>query len=286
MSPDQYCREKLASHASSVHYSLLFSPIDRRRVATALYALRRELDEAVEQASDPTVARSAMAWWMQEVQRLFEGEPQHPVTRALAPHVSVYGLSPEPFVHALQARLRLLEPDPFDDFDALAQYCYLAAAPFDQAAAMVFGGVGPDTQAHARELALAVQMIRLVRDAGRHARRGRIVFPMQDLRDFDVKPEDLSSARYVKGFEPLASRQADRARAALRAAAAQLPGAQRRAQAPGVILGTLYETLLDELQRSEFRVLHQRIALTPIRKLLIAWRTWALGPPRGGAMAR
>ncbi len=286
MSPDQYCREKLASSASSVHYSLLFSPIERRRVATALYALRRELDQAVEQASDPTVARAGLAWWAQEIPRLFEGVPQHPVTRALAPHVPIYGLSPDPFMRSLQARLRLLEPDPFDDFDALAQYCYLAAAPFDQAAAAVFGAAGPPTQIYARELALAVQMIRMVRDAGRHARRGRIVFPMQDLRDFNVKPEDLTSARYVKGFEPLASRQADRARAVLRTAAAQLPPTQRRAQAPGVILGTLYETLLDELQRSEFRVLHQRIALTPVRKLLIAWRTWALGPPRGGSMAR
>ena len=286
MSPDQYCREKLASNASSLHYSLLFSPIERRRVATALYALRRELDEAVEQASDPTVGRSALAWWTQEMQRLFDGAPQHPVTRALAPHVPVYGLSPDPFVRSLQARLRLLEPDPFDDFDALKQYCYLAAAPFDQAAATVFGAAEPATQAYARELALAVQMIRMVRDAGRHARRGRIVFPMQDLRDFDVKPEDLSSARYVMGFEPLVSRQADRARAVLRTAATQLPAAQQRAQAPGVILGTLYEALLDELQRSEFRVLHQRIALTPIRKLLIAWRTWAFGPPRRGAMAR
>jgi len=286
MSPDQYCREKLASHASSVHCSLLFSPNEHRRVATALYALRREFDEAVAQASDSTVARSTMIWWMQEMQRLFEGTPQHPVTRALAPHLPGYGLSAEPFVHALQARLHLLEPDPFDDFDALAQYCYLAAAPFDQAAAVVFGAAGPDTQAYARELALAVQMIRMVRDAGRHARRGRVGFPMQDLRDFDVTPEDLSSARYVKGFEPLARRQADRARAALRAAGARLPASERRAQAPGVILGTLYEALLDELQRSEFRVLHQRIALTPIRKLLIAWRTWALGPPRGGAMAR
>jgi len=39
------------------------------------------------------------------------------------------------------------------------------------------------------------------------------------------------------------------------------------------------------LERAEFRVLHQRIALTPVRKLLIAWRTWMFGPPRDGALA-
>ena len=286
MSPDQYCREKFASAASSVHYSLLFAPIGPRRAATALYALRRELDEAAEHASDPAVARAGLGWWAQEIERMFEGQAQHPVARALAPHLQPYGLSIEPLAGALQARLALVEPLAFEDFDALAQYCYLAAAPFGQMAAKIFGADTAAAQTHARELALAVQLIRMMRDAGRHARKGRIVFPMQDLRDFDVKPEDLSDARYVSGFGPLASRQAQRARQALRAAATQLPAQERRPQAPAVILGALYEALLEELELGGFQVLHQRIALTPVRKLLIAWRTWVFGPPRRGSMAR
>jgi phytoene synthase len=286
MSPDQYCREKLASAASSVHYSLLFAPTEQRRAATALYALRRELDEAVEHASDPVVARASLGWWAQELQRMFEGAPQHPVTRALAPHLRPHGLSAEPLAGALGARLAMIEPLAFEDFDALSQYCYLAAAPFGQMAATIFGAGTEAAQTHAREVALAVQLIRMVRDAGRHARKGRIVFPMQDLRDFDVKPHDLAEARYAGGFEALASRQAQRARQALRSAAGGLPPRQPSPQAPAVILGALYEALLDEIELSRFRVLHQRIALTPVRKLLIAWRTRVFGPPRRGSVAQ
>jgi phytoene synthase len=285
MSPDQYCREKLAASGSSAHYSLLFLPPERRRAATALYALRRELDEAAEEASDPALARATLGWWAQEIGRLFEGTPQHPATRALAPHVPIYGLSPQPLEGLLQARVELLEPAPFADFDALAQHCYLLIGPFSQMAAGVFGSAGPATRAHARELALAVQMIRMMRDAGRYARKGRLVLPTRELQEFDVTPDDLSSARYVKGFAPLFARQAERARAALRCAAGQLPAGERRAQAPGIIQGVLYEALLDELERGGFQVLHQRVALTPVRKMLLAWRTWVFGPPRGGAMA-
>jgi len=286
MSPDQYCRQKLASIGSSAHYSLLFLPLERRRAATALYALRRELDEAAEQPSDPALARAALGWWAQEIGRLFEGSPQHPTTRALAPHVAAYGLTSDPLERLLQARVQLLEPVPFADFDAFAQHCYLLTGPFAEMAAGVFGPSGPSTRAHARELALAVQMIRMMRDAGRYARKGRVVLPAQDLQDFDVTADDLYSARYVKGFTPLLARQAARARAALHSAAEQLPAPQRRAQAPGIILGALYEALLGELERSDFRVLHQRIALTPLRKMLIAWRTWVFGPPRGRALTR
>jgi phytoene synthase len=39
-------------------------------------------------------------------------------------------------------------------------------------------------------------------------------------------------------------------------------------------MGAIYVALLDELARERFQVLHQRIALTPLRKLYIAWRTW------------
>jgi phytoene synthase len=39
--------------------------------------------------------------------------------------------------------------------------------------------------------------------------------------------------------------------------------------------------LLDEIEREGFRVLHQRVALTPLRKLWIAWRTWVFGPTFG-----
>ena len=286
MSPDQYCRDKLAARGSSAHYSLLFLPAERRRAAIALFAVRCELEEAAEQASDPAVARAALGWWAQEVVRLFDGAPEHPATRALAPHVSTYGLSPEPFERLLQARLQLLEPAPFEDFSALAQYCYLRTGPFMQMATRVFGNSRPAASPYALELAFAMETIRMMRDAGRYARKGRIVLPMQELAEFDVTPDDLCSARYVSGYAPLLSRQAGRARAALRSAAGQLPADERRAQAPVIILGVLYEALLNELERSRFRVLHERIALTPLRKMLIAWRTWMFGPPRRSALAR
>jgi phytoene synthase len=67
--------------------------------------------------------------------------------------------------------------------------------------------------------------------------------------------------------------QAERARAVYRDAINLLPAEDRRAQRTGLIMGAIYATLLDEVEREEFRVLHQRIALTPLRKLWIAWKT-------------
>jgi phytoene synthase len=63
-----------------------------------------------------------------------------------------------------------------------------------------------------------------------------------------------------------------RAREALRDALAAVPATERRAQRTLLALGALALALLEEIERDGYHVLHQRIALTPIRKLWIAWR--------------
>ena len=71
--------------------------------------------------------------------------------------------------------------------------------------------------------------------------------------------------------------QCDRARAAYRDALAALPEQDRRPQRPGLMMAAIYYALLDEIEDSQFQVLHQRISLTPVRKLWLAWRTYVTG---------
>ena len=95
MTPDEYCREKAASSGSSFYYSFLFLPPERRRAITALYAFCREVDDVVDEIEDVQLARTKLAWWRHEIANLAAGNPQHPVTRALAPAVKPYGISAE-----------------------------------------------------------------------------------------------------------------------------------------------------------------------------------------------
>src|SRR5437867_10544201 len=93
MSPDEYCQKKAAQSGSSFYYSFLFLPPERRRAITALYAFCREVDDAVDEPSEPSAAQAALAWWRGEVAQLFAGNPQHPVTRALAPAIGPFGIT-------------------------------------------------------------------------------------------------------------------------------------------------------------------------------------------------
>lgn len=275
MTPDQYCQQKAAASGSSFYYSFLFLPPERRRAITAVYAFCREVDDAVDEVTDPSVAEAKLGWWRGEVGALFGREPTHPVTRALAPFVDgPYGITRARLLAVLEGMEMDLRQNRYLDFAALRRYAHLVAGVVGEISASVFGYGDPRTVEYAGRLGLALQLINVIRDVGDDARRGRIYLPLDELQRFDVRAADLLNGRYVDGFEPLMRFQAERARATYREALALLPAADRRAQRPGLIMGAIYASLLDEIERERFRVLHQRIALTPLRKLWIAWRTW------------
>jgi phytoene synthase len=279
MTPDEYCRDRARASGSSFYYSFLFLPPARRAAITALYAYCREIDDAVDETHDAAVAGAKLDWWQTEVERLFQGAPQHPVTRALAPHLASFGITRGRMLEVLEGMRMDLLQNRFLDYPALARYCHLVAGVVGEMAAGIFGASEEATYAYARKLGLALQLVNILRDVGEDARRGRVYLPIEDLQRFGVTTADILAGRYVEGFAPLMGFQAQRARTAFAEALGVLPAADYRAQRPGLIMAAIYSSLLDELQRDRFGVLHQHVSLTPLRKFAIAWRTWVFGPP-------
>jgi phytoene synthase len=279
MTPDDYCQAKAAASGSSFYYSFLFLPPPRRRAITAMYAFCREVDDVVDETTDPAIAQTKLDWWRAEVDRLYAGQPTHPVTQALTPHVESFGIARERMQQVIDGMQMDLRQNRYLDFANLKTYCHLVAGVVGELSAGIFGNRDEPTMSYARQLGLALQMVNIIRDVGEDARRGRVYLPLDDLQAAGVKVSDVVAGHYSDGFVSVMRVQAARARSAYRAALAALPAAEQPAQRPGLIMGAIYLTLLDEIERERFRVLHQRIALTPLRKLAIASRTWLWGPP-------
>mgnify|MGYP001571822035 CR=1 FL=1 len=86
--------------------------------------------------------------------------------------------------------------------------------------------------------------------------------------------KDILEARYSDAFRELMAFQAERAEHFYEQAFAQLPAGDRKAQRPGLVMAAIYRTLLVEIADENFQVLNQRISLTPLRKLWLAWKTY------------
>jgi phytoene synthase len=277
MSPDEYCQQKTAQSGSSFYYSFLFLPPERRRAITALYAFCREVDDTVDEATDQSVARIKLAWWRNEVAQMYGGTPTHPVMLALKPHLQPYDLKQEHLQAIIDGMEMDLDQSRYLDYPNLKKYCWHVAGVVGILSASIFGVTNPQTLKYAETLGLAFQLTNIIRDVGEDARKGRIYLPISELQQFNVTAADLLNARHGEKFEALMKFQADRAQQLYDEAFALLPQEDRRAQRPGLMMSAIYRTLLDEIERDGFHVLTQKISLTPLRKLWLAWKTYVRG---------
>ena len=277
MKPEQYCQEKCAANGSSFYYSFLFLPLEHRHAIMALYAFSHEVEGVVDDCSDISIASTKLNWWRQELERVANGKPTHPVGLALKAVSGQFSLPKEQLIEIIDGMEMNLQQSRYLDFKGLSLYCYRVASVVTQLAAGIFGSTDRQTQKYAHDLGMAFQLINIIRDVGNDARRGRIYIPMDVLKQFNVPAADILNGKYSDNFTALMKFQTERAEKYYAQAFDQLPAVDRKSQRPGLIMAQIQRTLLDEIKRENYRVLHQRISLTPVRKIWIAWKTWFSG---------
>lgn len=277
MNPEQYVQQKAAASGSSFYYAFLFLSPPRRAAITAFYAFCREVDDVVDEISDTGVAHTKLAWWRGEVAQAFKGQPTHPVMQALMPHTHTYQIEPRHLLAVIEGCQMDLEQTRYLDRIGLERYCHLVAGVVGEVAARIFGQTDSATTAYAHRLGQALQWTNILRDVGEDALRGRIYLPVNELQKFDVKAHEILQRQYSERFTALMRFQAERAHGLYDEALALLPAADYRAQKPGLMMASIYRTLLREIEHDDFKVLHQRISLTPLRKFWLAWKMQALG---------
>lgn len=273
MTPDQYCQEKAAKSGSSFYYSFLFLADEKRRAIMALYAFCREVDDVVDEIHDTNVARLKLNWWREEIQRLFTGQPQHPVTLALKPHLLTFNLRQQYFNDIIDGMQMDLDYNHYQSFKDLADYCYRAASAVGLLTVEIFGYSDKQTLRYAHDLGMAFQLTNILRDVREDAQRGRIYIPADEMAQYNVQVADFLKSATPDKVKALFKFQADRAQQYYKQALEYLPDADRYQQRSGIIMKAVYESLLDEIKLDGFRVLEHRIKLTPLRKIWLAWMT-------------
>ncbi|NML31301.1 squalene/phytoene synthase family protein [Paraburkholderia antibiotica] len=283
MNFDDYCQQKAAPPGSSTYYALRQARAASQPLLTALFALRREFEETVKETSDPAVGRTKLAWWQKEIAALATGSPSHPVSKALAAYLpNVQAEYP-----ALQALLVGFEMDldqaRYLDYPNLQRYVRGVGGNFAALVSRAATNATNNGHGHATDgsapapewtapLGEALMLAQFVAETGNDARHGRIYIPIDEMQRFNVTAADLINRKYTDAFTELMRFETQRARAALQTALAAVPTNARRTQRTLLALAALSLALLDEIERDGYHVLHQRISLTPIRKLWIAWR--------------
>lgn len=176
----------------------------------AIYGFARLTDQIGDEVAGDRLA--LLDRLEEDLGRVFDGEPEHPLLRRLVPTVRACGLPREPFLRLIEANRRDQGPVAYQTFDELLGYCTLSANPVGELVLHVFGAASPDRVELSNSVCTGLQLVEHWQDVAEDFRRGRVYLPAEDLERFGVVPADLGADHAGSRLRSLLAFEVERAR--------------------------------------------------------------------------
>jgi len=274
------------SRDTSFYYSFLVLPDQQRAAIVTVWDACRAIDDAVDEAPDPAQAARQLAFWRDEIARVFDGgTAQSPQGQALVPVARQFDLPRRSFDDLIDGVQMDLDHRRYETFDDLREYCWRVASTVGLICLNIFGCRHPGGRDYAMNLGLALQLTNIVRDVKTDLDHGRIYLPQDELRRFGCTEQDLAAGLVTPQIRALLQHQLTRARAYYDQAAAAMPAGEARHLVAAEIMGAIYFAILRRIEGRGYDVFHEVIRVPRPERAWIAAATWTKTLLRAGVEA-
>ncbi|MBI5299277.1 MAG: squalene/phytoene synthase family protein [Deltaproteobacteria bacterium] len=286
MDSQHYCHQVCKQSGSNFILAFYLLGKKKRLAMEVFYAFCRIVDDSVDEAPTPDKAKEALDFWRKEVHLLYEGNPQHLVSQALAGVVREYKI-PKMYLQEIVAGCEMdLTKKTYETFSELQDYCFRVASCVGFVSIHIFGVTMTTEVKHgAIAMGKALQLTNILRDVASDLKRGRVYLPQEDLKKFRVTIEmlrestNISEQREREGALPapiidivdLLYFEIERARANFKEAWELFPKIvrERKKMLAAILMGLFYEAILNKITHDPLSVFRGKIRLTTVEKLKI-----------------
>lgn len=147
----------------------------------------------------------------EDLHRVFDGTPRHPLLRRLRPTVRRRSLTPAPFLGLIAANRQDQLVRRYETYDDLLAYCELSANPVGHLVLAVTGTATPERIRRSDAVCTALQIVEHLQDVAEDLGRDRIYLPAEDMRRFHVQEADLAAPTANASVRALLAYEARRA---------------------------------------------------------------------------
>ena len=271
------------------YYAWLYTPEQHRDVVAALFLIEAELHDSARAPHE--VAHIRLQWWREEIDRLIAGKAQHPATQVLhAANARRFNSAHRPDVPAA-ARSRglmdfqLLHEVHLSSAQELANATYETDTELTQ---YLRGGLGglltlatqhlsdtptPQSLDAAAQLGSFIRQAEITRDLRQDFHHGRLYLPLAKLDDLNIEYEALQSDDWPDAFVQLLASRTRQQLAAYQTLKQGLLDSEKQLLCPLLVLAELHAHVLHTIATDPRLHTRQRVELSPIKKLWIAWKT-------------
>jgi 15-cis-phytoene synthase len=260
------CRRMHRRFDPAYYWATRRLPREIRPAVHALYGFVRGADELVDgprRASNPAARRAALDRWERELDDgLARGHSSHPVIAALVDAGARHDL-PLAELHVYMRSMRIdCGPVRIATTDELDAYMQGSAGSVGRIMAPLLEVPDAHRAAYG-EMGLAFQLTNFIRDVPQDWALDRVYLPREELDRHGVEEEEIARGRATAAFRALMASQTRRARGLFARTEAAVAAASPRVQPSIRMARSVYEGVLDRVERIDFDVFGQRASLAP-----------------------
>ncbi len=273
----QHSRALTKKSASNLALAFILLPREKRDAMSALYAFCRAVDDVADEDSVPTEKRrQQLAAWRDDIRRTCDGgKPEFILNQEFQPVIRQFKLPFALFDELIKGCEMDLETLRYANFDQLELYCYRVASVVGLLSIEIFGYKNAACHDYAIYLGKALQLTNILRDVKNDAARGRIYLPLESLKKYGVSESEIMSSKYSDRYFELATHVAARAKYFYQQARETLPAEDRQSMAAAELMGSVYWSLLEKLERGKFDVFRPRpLKLSKLQKIVLIFNSW------------
>lgn len=262
-----FCRAIAHRYGANFSVGFRFLPPVKRRAVYAAYAWCRWADDIADEPGHDVLRR--LDEWQSELNHCYEGSPTHPITIALADALQHFPIPRSAFVALVDGCRQDMVKLRYETFEELLHYCELVALSISDISLAIFGYRTDAAIGYGRNLATALQLTNVTRDVGDDLARDRIYLPREELQRFGVTEQEILDRVESDRMRRLIEFQIDRAESYFRKAEPLLGELSSDARFPTLLMGGVYATVLARLRRDPLVVLHRRVSLSTLQKVIV-----------------
>jgi 15-cis-phytoene synthase len=264
---------------SNLAMTLICLPREARRDMQLFYAFCRVVDDIADEPGRTIEQKYLELTRWSEVLAGNVTAELAPMERAVIDLMQRRSIPVAEMEGILQGMRQDVEPQQFETWGALREYCYGVASCVGLVSIRLFGCQQPASRTYAESLGYALQLTNILRDVGQDLRENdRIYLPQEDLRRFGVTVASLRAGNRSPEFLQLMAFETARARDYYAEALRHLTKSDKPRLRAAETMRRVYTRVLDQMEADQWQVFSKRYRVSKFGKLYFLARavvgTW------------
>lgn len=301
-----YCERLATRHYENFSVATWFLPRRLRPHFHSVYAYCRISDDLGDEVGDPQLSLALLDLWQSELDATYDTltrsappvleanlgssdpsaqsletrnskletsfGPRHPVFIALRETIIACDIPKKPFADLLQAFRQDQTVHRYETFNDVLDYCRYSADPVGRIVLYLCGYRDEERQRLSDYTCTALQLANFWQDVTVDYGKGRIYLPIESLRRFGVREDQIAQHHFTPEFRELMRFEVNRARDLFHWGLPLVDKVDRELAIDIELFSRGGLAILDAVERQDFNVLKSRPAISKPRKLWLVAR--------------